>query len=157
MLVLVAVALTRWAARQEPGAGGDPGGRILKALQPTTKAMPVGVTNISTQNRDSLWTPKCPDNSGGQAGWSAVGVVTQFTTSTPKQQVVDAVNSVLVQQGWSRHDEAFGPDQGLNAHWTKRLSTGTYAEASVYPVPSGSKTWYLSATAEPPGYALPGC
>ncbi len=84
-------------------------------------------------------------------------VDTRFTTPVAKEQVVEAVNSILIRQGWLRHDESFGPGQGLVAHWTKRVRTGTLAEAAVYPVPSGSDDWLLTATAKPPGFALPGC
>ncbi len=155
-LVLVAAGLTLWASR--PGQpGGDPGGRILRALLPASTAVPAGSTNVSTLRSDSDWSPACPDNPGGRAGWSAIRLDTRFTTALPKEQVVNAVNSVLVGDGWARHDESFGPGQGVVAHWTKRLSTGNPGEAAVYPLPAGSTNWSLTATSKPPGFALPGC
>jgi hypothetical protein len=157
LLVLTAVGLTLWTSR--PGQpGGDSGGRILHALQPASHAVPAGSTDVATLRSDSGWSPACPDNPGGQAGWSAVRVDTRFTTALPKKQVVHAVNSFLVGEGWARHDESFGPGQGVVAHWTKRLATGNPAEAAVYPVPAaGSTNWLLTATSKPPGFALPGC
>lgn len=156
LLVLLAVGLTVWLSG--PGQpGGDPGGRILRALQPASTAVPTGSTDIVTQSYDSVWSAACPDNPGGHAGWSEVSVSTRFTNALPKEQVVTGVNSVLVRDGWIRHDESFGPGQGVVAHWTKRLATGTPAEAAVYPVPAGSTNWLLTATARPPGFALPGC
>ena len=156
LLVLVAVGLTLWTSR--PGQpGGDPGGRILRALLPASTAVPAGSTNVSTLSSDSGWSPACPDNPGGRAGWSAIRVDTRFTTALPKQQVVSAVNAALVGDGWARHDESFGPGQGVVAHWTKHLSTGNAGEAAVYPVPGGSTNWSLTATSQPPGFALAGC
>ena len=156
LLVLVAGSLTLWTSRPGP-PGGDPGGRILRALQPASAAVPGGSTNVSTLRSDSVWSAACPDNPDGQAGWSEVRVSTRFTNALPKEQVVSAVNSALVGDGWTRHDESFGPGQGVNAHWTKRLATGNPAEATVYPVPFGTKNWFLTATSKPPGFALPGC
>ena len=156
LLVLLVVALTSWVSRPSH-PGGDQGGRILKALQPASAAVPAGSTDIVTQSYDSIWSAACPDNPGGQAGWSQVIVSTRFTNALPKEQVVVAVNSALVRDGWTRHDESFGPSQGRVAHWTKRLTTGTLAEAAAYPVPAGTTNWLLTATSKPPGFALPGC
>jgi hypothetical protein len=156
LLVFLAVGLTLWLSG--PGQPeGDPGGRILRALQPVSTAVPAGSTDIVMQNYDSVWSAACPDNPGGHAGWSEVSVATRFTNALPKEQVVRTVNSVLVRDGWTRRDESFGPGQGVVAHWTKRLATGTPAEAAVYPLFSGSTNWLLTATSKPPGFALPGC
>jgi hypothetical protein len=156
LLVLLVVGLTLWLSR--PGQpGGDPGGRMLRALQPASTAVPAGSTDIVTQSYDSVWSAACPDNPGGRAGWSEVRVSTRFTNALPKEQVVSAVNSALVGDGWTRHYESLGPGQGVVAHWTKRFATGTPAEAAVYQVPDGSTNWLLIATSKPPGFALPGC
>jgi hypothetical protein len=156
LLVLLASVLTLWLSRSSQ-TGGDPGGRILRALQPTPTAVPAVSTDIVTQSYASVWSAACPGNPGGEAGWSEVRVSTSFTNALPKEQVVSAVNSALVGDGWTRHDESFGPGQGVVAHWTKRLATGTPAEAAVYPEPAGSTNWSLTATSKPPGFALPGC
>ena len=156
LLVLLVVGLTLWLSR--PGQpGGDPGGRMLRALQPAPTAVPAGSTDIVTQGFDSVWSAACPDNPDGQAGWSEVRVSTTFTNTLPKEQIVSAVNSALIGDGWTRHDESFGPGQGVVAHWTKRLATGTPAEASVYPVPAGTTNWFLTATSKPLGFAHAGC
>ena len=130
---------------------------MLRALQPASTAVPAGSTDIVTQGFDSVWSAACPDNPDGQAGWSEVRVSTTFTNALPKEQIVSGVNSALVGDGWTRHDESFGPGQGVVAHWTKRLATGTPAEASVYPVPAGTTNWFLTATSKPPGFARAGC
>ncbi len=156
LLALLVVGLTLWFSWPDQ-PGGDPGGRMLRALQPASTAVPAGSTDTVTLSYDSVWSAACPDNPDGQAGWSEVRVSTTFTNGLPKEQVVSAVNSALVGDGWIRHDESFGPGQGVVAHWTKRLATGTPAEASVYPVPAGTTNWILTATSKPPGFALPGC
>jgi hypothetical protein len=138
-------------------AGGDPGGRILKELGPASGAVPSGSTDVVTHDNDAIWSGACPDNASGRAGWSEVSISTTFTTSLSKEQVTDAVNAALVHQGWLRHDVSFGPGQGVNAHWTKRLASGALGEAAVYPVPAGSTNWLLSVASKPPGFALPGC
>jgi len=153
-LLAVGLALGRSAS---DNAGGDPGGRILKDLQPASAAVPRDSTDVVTHNNDSIWSGACPDNASGRAGWSEVNVYTTFMTSLSKVQVTDAVNAVLVRQGWLRHDVSFGRGQGVNAHWTKRLASGTVGEAAVYPVPAGSTNWLLSVASKPPGFALPGC
>jgi hypothetical protein len=80
-------------------------------------------------------------------------VGTTFTNALPKEQIVSAVNSALVGDGWTRHDESFGPGQGVVARGTKRLATRTPAEASVCSVPAGTTNWFLTATFKPPGFA----
>jgi hypothetical protein len=156
LLVLVAIVLTVWVSRSNH-SGGDPGGRILRELQPNLAAVPPGSTDVVTQRFDSVWQEKCPDNPSGQSGWSEVRADASFTTALSKEQVVSSVNAFLAQNGWTRHDESFGPGQGPVAHWTKRLASGVPAAAAVYPVPAGSTSWFLTATANPPGFALPGC
>jgi hypothetical protein len=154
-LVVLSVYVSLWLSRSTP-SGGDPGGRILRALRPASAAVPIGSTDIATQSHDAAWSPKCPDNPSGHAGWREVRVTTSFTTALSKAQVVLAVSSVLAREGWARHDESFGPGQGVVAHWTKRLASGP-AEAAVYPVPGRSRNWILTATSKPPGFALPSC
>lgn len=129
---LLAVGLTLWLSGSGH-SGGDPGGRIVNELKSATAAMPIGSTHVVTHNDDSVWSPKCPDNPSGQAGWSAVRVDTTFTTALSHAQVLAAVNSVLDHDGWTRHEESFGPGQGATALWTKRLATATLGEVAVYP------------------------
>jgi len=155
-LVLLAVALTLWAS-QSHRRGGDPGGRILRELLPNLAAVPAGSTDVVTQKLDSVWSEKCPDNLAGQAGWSEVRADARFTIAWPRERVINSVSSVLAENGWTRHDESFGPAQGSVAHWTKHLAAGVSAEAAVYPVPADSTNWFLTATARPPGFASAGC
>ena len=130
---------------------------MLRELEPALAAVPSSSTNVVTHRLDSTWSPKCPDNPGGKAGWSAVLVDATFTSTQTARQISSSVGAALTRAGWTRHDETFGPEQGPVAHWTKRLRSGVGASAAVYPVPAGSSHWALTASAQPPGYALPGC
>jgi hypothetical protein len=156
LLVLLAVGLTWWLSRSHL-SGGDPGGRIMRALQPDLAAVPPGSTDVRTQRLEPVWSAKCPDNPAGQAGWSDVQADASFTTALPKEKVTAFVNSFLARNGWARHDESFGPGQGPVAHWTKQLADGVQADAVVHPLPAGSTNWALTVIAHPPGFALPGC
>jgi hypothetical protein len=129
----------------------------MRELQPALAAVPAFSTGLVTNTLDSAWSGKCPDNPSGRAGWGEVVADASFKTSLSKGQVTSSVDSVLTRSGWTRHDQSFGPDQGPVAHWTKRLADGVLGEAAVYAVPAGSTSWFLTATARPPGFALPGC
>jgi hypothetical protein len=76
---LLAIGLILWLSRSNH-PGGDPGGRILKGLEPASAGVPSGSTDVVTHLYDSIWSPACPDNPAGQAGWSEVMVNTSFTT-----------------------------------------------------------------------------
>ena len=156
VLVIGVAGLTLWPSRHDR-PGGDPGGRLLTALRPVAAAVPAGATGIAIESSDAVWSPACPDNPGGRAGWSAVRVTARFTDVAPGPRVVDAIGAALGAEGWSRHDASFGPSQGTVARWTKRLDASTMAEATAYPIPVGTTRWNLTATAKPPGFALPGC
>jgi len=138
-------------------AGGDPRGRVLGELKPLEAAVPPGATNVAIHAADADWQEKCPDNPSGRSGWSAVFVSASFTTALPHEVVVTDVNATLARQGWTRHDIVNVPGQGPIAHWSKRVATGPRADAFVFPVPAGSDTWLMTASWDPPGFALPGC
>jgi len=138
-------------------AGGDPRGRVLGELKPVEAAVPPGATNVAIHADDADWQEKCPDNPSGRSGWSAVFVSASFTTALPHEVVVTDVNATLARQGWTRHDIVNVPGQGPIAHWSKRVATGPRADAFVFPVPAGSDTWLMTASWDPPGFALPGC
>jgi hypothetical protein len=157
VLVLISVVVVTWQASRSSHPGGDPNGSILRELEPDLAAVPPGATDVVTHGLDAVWSGKCPDNPSGKGGWSEVVADASFTTALPKEQVITSVNTVLAKNGWTRHDESFGPGQGPVARWTKRLAAGPLAQAAVYPVPAGSRQWFLTATAKPPGFALPGC
>ena len=151
------VALAWWSLGPTNHPGGDPSGRILRELEPGLAAVPPGSTDVVTHQLDATWSGKCPDNPSGKAGWSEVMADASFTTALSKEHVIASVNAVLTNTGWTRHDASFGPGQGPVAQWTRRLVAGPLARAAVYPVPAGSGHWFLTATAQPPGFALPGC
>ena len=136
--------------------GGDPGGRVLRELEPVTKAVPHGSTAVVIDENDSTWQNKCPDNPGGHSGWSEVLVSVSFTTALPAAEVISDVDTSLTDMSWRRHDTTT-PQHGVIARWTKDVGVGNLATAFVYPLPSGSQNWFLTGGWNPPGFALPAC
>ncbi len=156
-LGLAAFFVVQWTTSTQPG--GDPHGQILAELKPVASAVLPGSTEVTTQYIDSTWHGKCPDNPSGSSGWYAVRVNAQFVS--PVADVANTVGGHLEHLGWVRRDTQAEAGQGSIAHWTKRLKHGVLTDAYAYPVPQNSdaagREWILSATADPPGYSLPGC
>lgn len=156
VLGVAAFGVVQWSASGP--SGGDPHGQMLAELKPVASAVPPGSSMISTQLFDSTWHSKCPDNPSGRDGWSEVRVNAQFASSLPHAAVVTMIGSFLVKQGWVRHDTIAVRPPGSLAQWSKKLKDGIVADAFVYPLSGeASKSWFLTATADPPGYSLPGC
>lgn len=137
-------------------SGGDPGGQVLRKLEPVTRAVPPGSSSVVIHTYPATWQNKCPDNPAGQSGWSEDLVSINFTTAMPYAAVIADVNASLIGMGWTRHDTT-SPQGGPIASWNKSVGVGSQATAFVYPVPQGSETWFLTGGWKPPGFALPGC
>lgn len=165
-VALVVVAVVVVYQRTEHG-GGDPGGHVLAALEPVTRAVPAGSAIVSDTHHDADWSAACPDNPYGRAGWSGVEVDAVFTTTRSSASVVAAVGASLAGQGWR---PTFAADDAAwqytpVAEWTKVVPGTTSARvvvfaypASASPAPSpGGATWLLGAEGKTPGYALAGC
>jgi len=166
--LLLGMALTALALSRSDQPGGDPGGLVLRELSPVTRTLPSGATVVSSSKKNAVWSPACPDNPSGRAGWSGVEVVAIFKSADTTQAIVSAVGSALAAQGWMpTHpaDDAAWQYTPL-AEWTKSLPGTTSAKVVVFKYPqnasppspgaSGS-TWMLGAEGKTPGYALPGC
>ena len=167
LVLLLVIGLTALVLSRSKHSGGDPGGQVLRALSPVTNAVPSGSTILGTQKDDAVWSPACPGNPYGRAGWSGVKVLTTFKSTGTVQQVVSTVGSALEAQGWTPTlpvDDAAWQYTPL-AEWTRSLSGTTSARAVVYQYPQGESTspgtpgsvWMLGAEGKTPGYALPGC
>jgi hypothetical protein len=148
-------------------AGGDPGGRVLTALGPVTRAVPPGSGVVSDTRHDAVWSAACPDNPTGRSGWSGVEVDEVFTTTRSSASVVAAVGAALAAQGWR---PTFAADDAAwqytpVAEWTKPVAGTTSARVVVFAYPAsaspattpGGTTWLLGAEGKTPGYALAGC
>jgi hypothetical protein len=166
--ILLAVGLTAFAvSRRSDRSGGDPGGVVLRELSIVARAVPSGSTVVDARKNDAVWSPACPDNSSGRAGWSGVGVLTIFRSSDTTQTIVGAVGTVLEAQGWTPTlpvDDAAWQYTPI-AEWTRSLPGTTSAKVVVFQYPQNASpspgtpgsAWMLGAEGKTPGYALPGC
>lgn len=167
-VLLLGMALMAFAVSRSGHSGGDPGGLVLRELSPVISAVPSGATFVSSSKNDAVWSPACPDNPSGRAGWSGVEVLAVFKSSDTTQAIVSAVGSALAAQGWMpTHpaDDAAWQYAPL-AEWTRSLPGTTSAKVVVLeypqnaspPLPGASgSTWLLGAEGKTPAYALPGC
>ena len=167
VVLVLAGGLTAFALLRSDHSGGDPGGKVLRELSPVARAVPSGSTVVDSSRNDAVWSPACPDNPGGRAGWSGVEVITMFKSADSVQEVVGAVATALESQGWtptSPADDAAWQYTPI-AEWKKSLPGTTSAKAVVFqypqngsPSPSDSgSVWMLGAEGKTPGYALAGC
>jgi len=168
IVLLLCMGVTAFAVTRSDHSGGDPGGLVLRELSPVTKAVPSGSTVIDSRKNEAVWSPACPDNPYGRAGWSGVEVFTIFKAADTTQMIVSTVGSALEAQGWvpTLHvDDATWQYTPL-AEWTRSLPGTTSARAVVFQYPEGASppspgppgpTWMLGAEGKTPGYALPGC
>jgi hypothetical protein len=167
VVLLLVSGLTALAISRSEHSGGDPGGLVLRELSPVSSAVPSGSTIVDSRRNDSVWSPACPGNSYGRAGWSGVEVFTIFKSANAVQTIVSTVGNALESQGWTPTvpvDDAAWQYTPL-AEWTRSLPGTTSAKAVVFQYPQdGSPSpgtpgsaWMLGAEGKTPGYALPGC
>jgi hypothetical protein len=167
VVLLLAGGLTAFALLRSGHPGGDPGGLVLRELSPVASAVPLGSTVVDSRKNDAAWSPACPDNPGGRAGWSGVEVLTMFKSADSVQGIVKTVGTALEAQGWTPTppvDDTAWQYTPL-AEWTRSLSGTTSAKAVVFQYPQGGSpspgtpgsVWMLGAEGKTPGYALPGC
>lgn len=161
------MGLAAFAISQSSHSGGDPAGTVLHALSPVARAVPPGATITYTIKNDAVWSPACPDNPSGRAGWSGVEVLTNFKAAGTTQAIVSAVGASLATQGWTptlATDDAAWQDMPI-AEWTKSVPGTTSAKVVIFKYPQSAglspggteSAWMLGAEGKTPGYALPGC
>jgi hypothetical protein len=167
VILLLAGGMTTFALLRSSHPGGDPGGMVLRELSPVASAVPSGSTIVDSRQNDAVWSPACPDNPAGRAGWSGVEVLTTFKSTDPIQRVVKTVGTVLGSQGWTvSHpvDDAAWQYAPI-AEWTRSLPGTTSAKVVVFQYPQTARpssgpwdsVWMLGAEGKTPGYALSGC
>jgi hypothetical protein len=167
VLLVFGIGLTVFAVSRSDHPGGDPGGVVLRELSTVARAVPSGSTVIYSQKNEAVWSPACPDNPGGRAGWNGVDVLTNFKSVDTAQSIVSAVGTVLAAQGWTPTlpvDDAAWQYTPL-AEWTRFLPGTTSAKVVVFQYPQNASpspgvpgsVWMLGAEGKTPGYALPGC
>ncbi len=114
-----------------------------------------------------MWSPACPDNPSGRAGWSGVEVLTNFKAAGATEAIASAVGVTLATQGWTptlATDDAAWQDMPI-AEWTKSVPGTTSANVVIFKYPQSADSspggtgslWMLGAEGKTPGYALPGC
>jgi hypothetical protein len=167
MLLLLGMGLTAFAISRSDRSGGDPGGVVLRELSPVASAVPSGSTVVDSRKNDAVWSPACPDNPSGRAGWNGVVVLPIFKSTDTTQTIVSTVGTALEAQGWTPTlpvDDAAWQYTPL-AEWTRSLPGTTSAKVAVFQYPQNASpspgtagsAWMLGAEGKTPGYALPGC
>ena len=143
------IALLIWSLR---AGSGDPGGRILAQLKPVGYTLPAG----AAVNYRQMFEPHQDSCDGNPAtkGWSQVVSQTNFQWSGTPSRLIAMINTRMQNLGWT-----FSPASGNGqpgGEWTKTLTGGTTADATLTAEPGGS-TWTLIALAPPVGRAVSGC
>jgi len=145
---------------------GDPGDRVLTQLRSAvTATVPTGAQVKSFKSYPTHFHSKCPDNPSGQNGWDAVRVQVLFSTQQPEMSIASTINSILLSQGWVRHDVEsevyiYGDNHSVQQkipQWTKTAPSGSNLTLSLYPENSGPQDLALEGRWDPPGFSLPGC
>jgi hypothetical protein len=129
-------------------ASGDPHGDIMRQLKDAALVVPDGA-HIIHRNDIEPYQDSC-DGLPQTHGWSDVRIEIAFSTSLLAGQLISHGDGQLAARGWSR-DEAI-------PMWSKRLSEGTEATATLTPDPElGPSSWTLEASAPPVGRRVIGC
>jgi hypothetical protein len=158
-VLLPVMGITWFTLSRTAHSGGDRGGAVLRALSPVTGAVPSGSTILQTRRDDAVWSPACPDNPYGRAGWSGVEVLTTFKSTDTVEQIVSAVGTALKAQGWTPTPPVDGAAWQYTplAEWTRFLPGTTSAKAVVYqypldgsPPPGTPRVWMLGADGKTP-------
>jgi hypothetical protein len=167
-VISVVSAVAVWALLTIAPAGGDRDGHILDALRPVVAAVPEGATHLLTQATDSSWSPACPDNPTGRAGWGSVTVSAMFYSALPRANILSRADIALSRLDWHEVSPRFEDGDGQYAplaDWTKLIPHATaihvviFADAPVSGCTVGEckANWEILAHADPPGFAEPGC
>jgi hypothetical protein len=155
LVIVVGGGVVTWRALSPSKPGGDPGNAFYGRLHLATGAIPPTATDVRMESAQATqWTTGCPEfGSGSRSGWTRVYLSATFDdTSLTPSQVLDNVNAVLVQQGWTRHDEPTGPGRGMSPHWTLRPHGGRSADLFLFsPNRSTETDWFMGVSWQPPG------
>ncbi len=143
LVIGLAVGVGAFLLRGHGHRGGDPDGRILRALSTPAHA-PTGAKVTRRQAVEPYWD-SC-DGRPGTQGWDDVTVDVEFSSAEPEPQVESAVDASFRAAGW----KPVGDDW-----WTGRAA-GSAAHASLQRSSDGGG-WELVATARPVGRAVSGC
>jgi hypothetical protein len=143
VVVAVLIGVGLLVLRPSSHGGGDPHGRILRALSGPIRAPAGAVTTFRTM-AEPHWD-SC-DGMSGTFGWDDVVAQVGFTTRDSNAAVERAVDAQLRAAGWTRAGTDF---------WTGVVE-GSRATASLERDLTDDQ-WQLDATAKPSGKAASGC
>jgi hypothetical protein len=151
VVLLVVCGVTFWIA-QSGDSGGDPGGRILSQLRPTSLAVPktatIGYANYVEPRMDSC------DGRAGTQGWDDVVVQIYFQWNGSSSSLLSYANGRLSQLGWGSF-KAQTQSGVPGGDWLKQLSNGSVAQVQLGAESYGG--WMLVTTAPPVGHRASGC
>jgi hypothetical protein len=157
-LFLVVVVAVTWAARSHSTeSGGDPGGSRLMVARQVGVALPPRAR--VTQHSDTTSKMDSCDGRPGTQGWSDIVVSYEFTVAEPPASVLASASKAMARVQWTTTGQLHTP-LGLGLTWTKPVSTGVTARATLAPGTRGlgqPPYWDLSAVVPPAGKAVSGC
>jgi hypothetical protein len=152
LVVLLVVGGVAFRIAQSGPSGGDPGGRILSQLKPTSVAVPptapIGYANYVEPRMDSC------DGRAGTQGWGDAVVQIYFQWNGSPSALLSYANGRLSQLGWGAF--RLQTQNGIpGGDWIKQLNNGSVAQVRLGAESYGG--WTLFATAPPVGRRASGC
>ena len=152
VVLLVVGGVTLWIMAQSGPSGGDPGGRILSQLRPTSLAVPqtatIGYAHYVETRMDSC------DGMAGTQGWDDVVVQIYFQWNGSSSSLLSYANGRLSQLGWGSF-KVQAQNGVPGGDWLKQLSNGSVAQVQLGAESYGG--WTLFTTAPPVGHRASGC
>lgn len=160
LTIIIAVFVVR--PRLFP-ASGDPGGTVMAQIVPAASALPgYGTSSLpwtSAPHLDAPYVMKMEphrdscDGMAGTEGWSQVVVQAGFSWSGSSSSLIFQVGAHMVKLGWN----LVATLSTSQAQWSRSLSNGTRAVASLDLDPTGPPWWEFVVQGPPVGKAASGC
>jgi hypothetical protein len=147
LLIIGSLGIVLWKlVNRHTSRGGDPHGRILRALEDEVpRSLPPGTKILSQGKAEPTWD-SC-DGRRGTFGWDPAQVVLRMNGSAPAE-----LNRSLTASGWKLVDQ-LGPTR---SRWSHMLFPGQPATLDVT-TGQTSGTLDLVFAAQPPGPVVRGC
>ncbi len=145
VLLLVAVSSTS----AQPHPGGNPNSAVLNTMKGIKAAAPPEATHISVHVYPTQWVSGCSEIKNSRAGWDKETVYVTFSVRDSAVLVDRQIARALQKSGWSLSPMRITEGQGLVPHWLRTVGGAQPINAFAYAVPSGSNTWFLTASWQP--------
>jgi hypothetical protein len=121
------------------------------------RAVPSAASNVSIEGSETHWLRACAEIANSHAGWDKASVDVRFSDPDPGALVDRQIASGLERSGWVPLRMRITKGQGVVPHWVRSVNGARPIDAFAYAVPAGSKTWFLTASWQPPGPVDQGC